>query len=108
LAAVSFSKVTIADLVFSPSDDTDRLLIFPLWGRQQRIGEEARSFDQKLKKSRTSFSVVSPAMLVTWTVVAMAFRGNVEDSGSLRGGGERRSDGGALLKRGTGAWLRHK
>jgi hypothetical protein len=69
---------------------------------------EARSCDQKLKKSRTSFSVVTLAMLLTWTVVAMVFRGENEEI--FGGGGERRSnlDGGGLLKRGRGAWLRHK
>jgi hypothetical protein len=84
LAAVSFSKVTMADFVFSPSDETDKLLIFPLCGRQQRTDRRARSFDQKLKKSRTSFSVVSPAMLLTWTVVAMVVKGENGELGRFR------------------------
>jgi hypothetical protein len=81
LAAVSFSKVTIADFVFSPSDETDKLLIFPLCDRQQCRWEKARSFDQKLKKSRTSFSVVTLAMPSTWTVVAMFL--NCEKDGNI-------------------------
>jgi hypothetical protein len=52
------------------------LSTFGVSARDQR---EARSYDQKLKKSRTSFSVVSLAMLLTWTVVAMFLREKTEE-----------------------------
>lgn len=57
-AAVSFSKVTVALLVAVASLEvgfTEISLIFP----------------QKLKKSRTSFSVVWEEIPSTWTVVDM-------------------------------------
>lgn len=71
LAAVGFSKVTSADCV-SPSDLTLRELILPLRRVLASVDEEqevSRTTHQKLKKSRTSFSLVLLPMFLTWTVV---------------------------------------
>jgi hypothetical protein len=72
LAAVSFSKVTLADLV-SPSALTSRLVILPLkgpLGMLDGIPGGGAIIYQKLKKSRISLSSVLPAMFLTFTVVA--------------------------------------
>lgn len=72
LAAVSFSKVTVADLV-SPSALTSRLVILPLEGRLGMLAGTSQGRTttyQKLKKSRISLSSVLPAMFLTLTVVA--------------------------------------
>lgn len=90
LAAVSFSKVTVADLV-SPSALTSRLVILPL---ERPLGILAKAQQgetvtyQKLKKSRISLSSVLPAMFLTFTVVAdmmKVLRGRVSGVSAVRG-----------------------
>jgi len=75
-AAVSFSNVTVADWAdFSSPDSgvTEREWILPLEVCQRRCwgGSSAAHAYQKLKKSRTSFSLVCPLMPLTWTVLDM-------------------------------------
>lgn len=68
---VSFSKVTVADLTESVDPDEgviERLVIFPL--DHVRFNRYCmRQTNQKLKKSLTSFSLVSWEIPETWTVV---------------------------------------
>lgn len=70
---VSFSKVTVADFVASAAADsgvTEIEVILPLEMVSINIGSfRERTTYQKLKKSFTSFSVVSWEIPFTWTVV---------------------------------------
>lgn len=77
MAAVSFSKVTVADCdeVASPdSGVTERELILPLSVVSMEEALYRQETYQKLKKSRTSFSLVCELMPLTWMVLDMIDR----------------------------------